>query len=298
MKVHLLDGTYELFRHFFGIPGGESPEGDPVRAVRGVVASVLGLLEGGVTHLGVATDHVIESFRNDMWPGYKSSAGVPEVLLAQFPLLEEALVAFGVTVWPMVELEADDALAAAAKTAAASTTPAVEQVVIMTPDKDLAQCVVGDRVVQLDRRAGTVADEAGVVAKYGVLPLSIPDWLALVGDSSDGFPGLKGWGKKGAATVLMRYGRLEDIPEHHWRWDIEVRGATALSATFNEQRELAFLFRDLATLRADAPVLGHVDDVRWRGPADASATVAMAEHLRSSRLAERVVALVDKLPAH
>lgn len=286
-RVHLLDGTYELFRHFFGVPGGEAPEDDPVRAVRGVVASVVGLLESGVTHLGVATDHVIESFRNDLWPGYKTGEGVPEVLLAQFGLLEEALGAFGVLVWPMVELEADDALASAAATAAAD--PMVDQVVIMTPDKDLAQCVAGTRVVQLDRRSDVVTDEDGVRAKYGVSPESIPDWLALVGDSADGFPGLKGWGKLGAAAVLARYVHLEDIPEHHWRWDIAVRGAARLSATFNEQREMAFLFRDLATLRSDAPVLAKVEDLRWSGPT--AGAEAMGARLRGTRLAERAAAV-------
>lgn len=287
MKVHLLDGTYELFRHFFGVPGGEAPEDDPVRAVRGVVASVVGLLESGVTHLGVATDHVVESFRNDLWAGYKTGEGVPEVLLAQFGLLEEALGAFGVLVWPMVELEADDALAAAATTAAADS--AVDQVVIMTPDKDLAQCVVDTRVVQLDRRSGVVTDADGVRTKYGVSPESIPDWLALVGDSADGFPGLKGWGKLGAAAVLARYVHLEDIPEHHWRWDVAVRGAARLSATFNEQRDLAFLFRDLATLRSDAPVLAQVEDLRWPGPTGAAE--AMGARLRGTRLAERAAAV-------
>jgi 5'-3' exonuclease len=287
VKVHLLDGTYELFRHYFGLPAGERPEADPIRAVRGVVSSVVVLLEEGVTHLGVATDHVIESFRNDLWPGYKSSAGMPEVLLAQFEPLEAALVDLGVTVWPMVELEADDALAAAARTAAAD--PAVEQVVIMTPDKDLAQCVIGNRVVQLDRRSGVVTDEAGVKSKYGVAPASIPDWLALVGDSADGFPGLKGWGKKGAATVLNRYAHIEDIPEHPWRWDVDVRGANALGAALSGNRALALLFKDLATLRADAPVMADVEELRWTGPTDRLG--ALAETLRSPRLVERVNAI-------
>ena len=289
MRVHLLDGTYELFRHWFGLPSGERPEEDPVRAARGVVWSVVGLLEAGVTHLGVATDHVIESFRNDLWPGYKSSAGVPEGLLAQFGLLEDALRAIGVTVFPMVELEADDALAAAARVAAAD--PAVERVVIMTPDKDLAQCVVGERVVQMDRRQGTVAGEDAVVAKYGVPPASIPDWLALVGDSADGYPGLKGWGKKGAATVLARYGRIEDIPELPGRWDVEVRGAASLAATLAEGRELALLFKDLATLRAEAPVIAGVEELRWSGPPDAAALAEMAARLRADRLQERLAAI-------
>jgi 5'-3' exonuclease len=289
VRVHLLDGTYELFRHWFGLPAGERPEDDPVRAARGVVWSVVGLLEEGVTHLGVATDHVIESFRNHLWPGYKSSAGVPEGLLAQFGLLEDALRAIGVTVFPMVELEADDALAAAARVAAAD--PAVERVVIMTPDKDLAQCVAGDRVVQMDRRHGIVSDEEAVVAKYGVPPASIPDFLALVGDSADGYPGLKGWGKKGAATVLARWGRIEDIPELPSRWEVQVRGAASLAATLNEARELALLFKDLATLRAEAPVIEDVEELRWTGPPDAGALAAMAERLRADRLPERLAAI-------
>ncbi|MCA1691783.1 MAG: flap endonuclease, partial [Actinobacteria bacterium] len=200
MKVHLVDGTYELFRHHFGVPPEGREEGDTAAGTRGVLWSVLQLIEEGATHVGVATDHVIESFRNDMWPGYKSSAGVPDVLLAQFGLVEEALEAMGVAVWAMVDLEADDALAAAARIAAAD--PAVEQVLILTPDKDLAQCVQAQRVVQVDRRAKTVTDEDGVRLRYGIGPESIPDWLALVGDSADGFPGIAGWGKKSASAVL------------------------------------------------------------------------------------------------
>jgi len=287
MKVHLLDGTYELFRHHFGVPASERDSGDDVAATRGVMWSVLALLEGGVTHLGVATDHVIESFRNDLWPGYKSSAGVPEAILAQFPLLEEALGALGVIVLPMVELEADDALAAAAATAAAD--PEVEQVVIMTPDKDLAQCVTGTRVVQLDRRSNTVTDEDGVIKKYGVRPESIPDWLALVGDSADGFPGLPGWGKTSASAVLARYHHIEDIPAHHFRWDVTVRGAARLATALTEQRDLAMLFRDLATLRSGADVLGSVDELRWRGPGPGLGE--MTERLRAPRFTDRVAAV-------
>jgi 5'-3' exonuclease len=233
---------------------------------------MLVLLGEGVTHLGVATDHIIESFRNDMWPGYKSSAGMPPELLAQFPLVEEALQALGVVVWPMVEVEADDGLAAAAVAAAAD--PRVEQVVIMTPDKDLAQCVVDDRIVQRDRRTGVVSDAEGVVKRYGVRPESIPDWLALVGDSSDGFPGLKGWGAKSAAAVLLRYGHLEDIPHDHWRWEVDVRGATRLAGTLNEQRELAMLFRELATLRTEPAPFASVEELRWTGPTPALDAVA------------------------
>ena len=304
MKVHLLDGTYELFRHHFGAARGaleaaaagraepttsddSATPPEEVAATRGVMWSVVNLLESGVTHIGVATDHVIESFRNDMWPGYKTSTGMPEALLAQFPLIEEALGALGVVVWPMVELEADDALAAAAVVAAAETE--VEQVVVMTPDKDLSQCVVGERVVQLDRRTGTVLDEAGVVARYGVSPESIPDWLALVGDSADGFPGLKGWGKKAASTVLGRYRHLEEIPVNHFRWDVQVRGGGQLAATLAEQRDLAFLFRDLATLRSSAEVLDGVETLRWTGPTDHLADIAA--RLRAPGLAERVAAL-------
>jgi 5'-3' exonuclease len=244
---------------------------------------VLTLLEEGATHVGVATDHVIESFRNDMWPGYKSSAGIPEVLLNQFGLLEDGLRALGVTVWAMVDLEADDALAAAARTAAADQS--VDQVLIMTPDKDLAQCVQGQRVVQVDRRQGTTTDEDGVRARYGINPESIPDWLALVGDSADGYPGLPGWGKKAASAVLARYPHLEDIPEMGFRWDVDVRGRDRLAGTLVEQRELAFLFRDLATLRADTPVFHNVNELRWRGPTDD--LDALAKDIRAWRLVEK-----------
>jgi len=288
MKVHLLDGTYELFRHHFGTPPGDREEGkEDVAATRGVLWSVVNLLEQGVTHLGVATDSVVESFRNQHWDGYKSSAGMPEELLAQFPLLEEALAALGVVVFPMVELEADDALAAAARVAAAD--PDVEQVVIMTPDKDLSQAVQGTRVVQLDRRKNTVTDEDGVVARYGIHPESIPDWLALVGDSADGFPGLAGWGKTAASAVLARYPHLEDIPVDATRWEVAVRGRVRLAATLVEDLELVLLFRDLATLRADAPVLDNVESLRWTGPT--SDLDAMARRLRAWRLPERVAAL-------
>jgi 5'-3' exonuclease len=287
VKVHLLDGTYELFRYHYGAPSEVREDPNDLSATRGVVGSVVTLLEQGVTHLGVATDHVIESFRNDLWPGYKSSAGMPPNLLAQFPLIEEALVAMGVMVWPMVEVEADDALAAAAARAAAE--PAVEQVVIMTPDKDLSQCVTGDRVVQLDRRSETVTNEEGVVAKYGVGPESIPDWLALVGDSADGFPGLPGWGKKAASTVLARYLHIEDVPTLGARWEVDVRGAQRLAATLAADKELALLFRDLATLRAETPVFDDVEQLRWQGPT--TGFDAMATRLRAERLPGRVAAL-------
>jgi 5'-3' exonuclease len=263
VRVHLVDGTYELFRYYFALPGHLDDDGVEVDAVRGVLGSVLGLLEDGATHVGVATDHVIESFRNDLWPGYKTSAGIDPALLAQFPLLEDALRALGVTVWAMVDLEADDALAAAARVGADD--PRVEQVVICTPDKDLAQCVADPSVVQLDRRQRRLFDEAAVREKFGVPPASIPDWLALVGDNADGFPGLPGWGAKSAASVLARYGHLEEIPADAGTWDVSVRGAPKLAATLGEGHHEAMLFRDLATLRADAPV-GTVDDWRWRGP--------------------------------
>ena len=291
LKVHLVDGTYELFRHHFGARRGpRQPEEDragTAQAARGVLYTVLGLLEQGVTHLGVATDHVIESFRNDLWPGYKTGAGVPEALSAQFGLVEQALEALGVVVWPMVELEADDALAAAAAVAAAD--PGVGQVLILTPDKDLAQCVVGRRVVQLDRRKGAVTDEAGVLARYGVAPASIPDWLALVGDSSDGFPGLPGWGAKSAAAVLRRYRHLEQVPPLGLRWEVDVPGRNRLAATLVEQRDLALLFRRLATLEAGAPVLDDVEGLRWRGPRPEFEE--MARRLGDPRLASRAAAL-------
>jgi 5'-3' exonuclease len=271
MRVFLVDGTYELFRHYYGVPPHRTAEGAEVAAARGVLSSVLGLLEQGVTHMGVATDHVIESFRNDLWPAYKSSAGLDPRLLGQFGLLEVALEAMGVVVWPMVELEADDALASAA--AVADGDPRVEQVVICTPDKDLGQCVRGVRVVQLDRRRQVVYDEAGVTAKFGVGPASIPDYLALVGDSADGFPGLPGWGARSTATVLARYRHIEQIPDTPGQWAVAVRGRPALAATLRDLRRQALLFKDLATLRVDRSLLGDVEDLRWTGPTAAFAEV-------------------------
>ena len=255
--------------------------------MRGVVASVLGMLEGGVTHLGVATDHVIESFRNALWPGYKTGEGMDPLLYAQFGPLEDALSALGVAVWPMVDFEADDALAAAAFMAAADAR--VDQVVVCTPDKDLAQCVRGDRIVQLDRRTREVRDESGVLKKFGVLPASIPDWLALVGDSADGYPGLPGWGAKSAATVLARYQHLEHIPKLAVEWDVSVRGSLRLATTLAEQRERALLFRELATLRADAPIGADVDALRWRGPR--SDFAGWSERLGTPPLYERASTL-------
>ncbi len=265
MQVHLVDGTYELFRNFFSPRGGHTNDaGEEVGAVRGVLRGTLAMLDDGITHVGVATDHVIESFRNDMWPGYKDGSGIDPLLFAQFPWLEDALRALGVRVWAMVEVEADDALAAAASVAAADDR--VERVVISTPDKDLAQCVVGDRVVQYDRRAQQFRDADAVLEKYGVLPESIPDWLALVGDTADGFPGLPGWGAKSSAAVLRRYGHLEDIPKAPGQWDVPgVRGVPKLAATLAQEYENALLFRRLAILETDVDV-GEVDDWRWRGP--------------------------------
>jgi len=255
-----------------------------VAATRGVLGSVLGMLEGGVTHLGVATDHVIESFRNEMWPDYKSSAGIDPRLLEQFPLLEEALEAMGVVVWPMVDVEADDALASAAALAAEAAE--VERVYICTPDKDLGQCVRGERVVQLNRRTRVVLDEGGIVTKFGVGPESIPDYLALVGDSADGYPGLPGWGARSAATVLARWPHFEEFPADCEAWKVNVRGVGQLCLTFGAQRDLANLFRDLATLRSGERLFDSVEELRWMGPRPAFE--AMARRLEAPELAERV----------
>ncbi|HSF05721.1 MAG TPA: 5'-3' exonuclease H3TH domain-containing protein [Methylomirabilota bacterium] len=286
--VHLVDGTFELFRYFLSPAAAfdrRAPE--ELRAVRGVVASMLTMLEDGATHLGVATDHVIESFRNTLWPGYKTGEGLDPLLYAQFQPLEQALRALGVVVWPMVEFEADDALAAAAALAAADGR--VEQVVICTPDKDLAQCVRGDRIVQLDRRTGELRNEPAVRQKFGVPPASIPDWLALVGDSADGYPGLPGWGPRSAATVLARYHHLEHIPRLAAEWDVSVRGALRLATTLAAQRERALLFRELATLRADAPIGADVDALRWTGPS--GDFVAWSVRLGMPALVTRAAAL-------
>jgi 5'-3' exonuclease len=264
MQVHLIDGTYELFRHYYALPKVRDSKGQEVAAVRGVLASLMGMLGNGATHMGVATDHVIESFRNDLWAGYKTGEGVEPDLLAQFPLLEEALSALGIVVWRMVEFEADDALAAAAK--AAADDQRVERVIICTPDKDLAQCVRGTRVVQLDRRKNITRDELGVVAKFGVEPTSIPDYLALVGDSADGFPGLPGWGAKSAAAVLARFNHLESIPADWREWGVNVASPKALSSTLVANLDQAVLFRVLATLRTDVPVFDSVDQLEWKGP--------------------------------
>jgi 5'-3' exonuclease len=272
VDVHLVDGTYELFRHYYAVPKALDQGGREVGAVRGVVTSVLGMLRGGATHVAVATDHVIESFRNALWPGYKTSAGVERDLLAQFPLLEEALAAAGVVVWPMVEFEADDALASGASTAARDLQ--VEHVIICTPDKDLAQSVRGTRVVQLNRRTSVTLDESGVKQKFGVPPESIPDYLALVGDAADGYPGLEGWGVKSTAAVLAKFGHIESIPADWNEWRVNATGASALARTLAENRERALLFRTLATLRTDIDLFSDVETLRWTGPTPAFAGFA------------------------
>jgi 5'-3' exonuclease len=286
VKVHLVDGTYELFRYHFA-PNNRDPKAG---ATVGVVGTLLQLVGDGATHLAVATDHIIESFRNDLWPGYKSSVGMPRELLAQFPVVEELMAAAGFVVWPQIEFEADDGMAAGAVMAAAD--PRVEQVLICTPDKDLGQCV-GGKVVQLDRRKDVIFDAAGVQERLGVPPASIPDLLGLVGDTADGFPGLPGWGAKSAAAVLRRWGHLEDIPADPLTWDAGVRAATKLNATLREQFELALLFRRIATVEPDAPVSATVDELRWTGPPDPKAFAELCTSLgtpglvnRASRLAE------------
>jgi 5'-3' exonuclease len=264
LDVYLVDGTYELFRHYYALPSARDSSGFEIGAVRGVLASVLGMISGGATHIAVATDHVVESFRNELWPGYKTSEGVEPDLLAQFPLLEETLSAAGVVVWPMVEFEADDALGAAAVAAAQDTR--VDRVIICTPDKDLAQCVSGTRIVQLNRRTRITMDEAGVVQKFGVSPSSIPDYLALVGDASDGYPGLPGWGPKSTAAVLAKFGHLESIPADWQNWHVNAAHASALAQTLSQNRDQALLFRTLATLRTNIPLFDDVDQLKWDGP--------------------------------
>jgi 5'-3' exonuclease len=272
LKIYLIDGTYELFRHYYALPSARDVNGAEVAAVRGVLTSVLSMVKEGSIYLGVATDHVIESFRNNLWPGYKTSEGIEPELWAQFPVLEEALAAMGVCTWPMVESEADDALAAAASSAARD--PRVDQVVICTPDKDLAQCVRGVKVVQMDRRARVVRDEAAVIAKFGVAPESIPDYLALVGDSADGYPGIQGWGAKSAAALLARYRHLDEIPDDWHKWDAKVASPARLSANLCRDRQLATLFRTLATLRTDISVFESIEDLRWKGPTPAFSEIA------------------------
>ena len=283
MNVHLIDGTYELFRYFFAVPSAKDANGQEIGAVRGVLGSVLSMIEAGATHLGVATDHVVESFRNELYSGYKSSEGVEPELLSQFPILEEALQAMGVLVWPMIEFEADDALASAASKSALDER--VAQVIICTPDKDLGQCVVGTRVVQLDRRREMLRDEAGVLAKFGVNPQSIPDYLAVVGDSADGFPGISGWGPKAAALVFSRYPHLEDIPKDWRQWHSSIRRANRLADSLFAAWDEALLFRKLATLRLDVPVFNSVDDLLWKGPRPEFERIC--ERLRAPELLRR-----------
>src|SRR5438034_6001118 len=264
MEVFLVDGTYELFRHYYALPSARDSDGCEVAAVRGVLASVLGMIKGGATHIAVATDHVIESFRNELWPGYKTGEGIESDLLAQFPLLEDVLSAAVIVMWPMVEFEADDALGAAA--VAAVRDARVERVVICTPDKDLAQCVHGTRIVQLNRRTRVTLDEAGVVKKFGVSPASIPDYLALVGDAADGYPGLPGWGAKSSAAVLAKFVHLESIPLDSREWRVNVANAFTLADTLCRERDHALLFRKLATLRTDIALFDDADKLRWKGP--------------------------------
>ncbi len=272
LDVYLIDGTYELFRHYHALPSARDADGREVAAVRGVLLSLLRQITDGATHLAVATDHVIESFRNRLWPGYKTGEGVPVDLLAQFPLLEEVLSTAGILVWPMIEFEADDALAAAAAIAAADRR--VDRVVICTPDKDLAQCVRGSRVVQMNRRTRAILDQAGVVAKFGVPPASIPDYLALVGDAADGYPGLPGWGAKSTAAVLAKYGHLEAIPADWREWRVNATSPAALAQTLARSQDLVLLFRTLATLRTDIGVFHHVDELQWKGPRPEFAALA------------------------
>jgi 5'-3' exonuclease len=271
LDIYLVDGTYELFRHYYALPSARDSDGREIAAVRGVLASIMGMIKDGASHIAVATDHVVESFRNGLWPGYKTSEGVEPDLLAQFPLLEVVLSAAGFVVWPMVEFEADDALAAAAKIAASD--PRVGQVIICTPDKDLAQCVSGTRIVQLNRRTRVTLDEFGIVQKFGVPPASIPDYLALVGDSADGYPGLKGWGAKSSATVLARFVHIESIPADYREWGVRVASASTLADVLTRERDRALLFRTLATLRTDIPLFDNVDHLRWGGPTPAFAAL-------------------------
>lgn len=289
MRAHLIDGTYELFRYYFAAPSHVTSDGREVGAVRGVLGSMIQLLEEGATHVGIATDHVIESFRNELWDDYKDGSGIEPAILGQFQLLEDVLAAAGFTVWPMVEFEADDALGAAAVRYAQDDR--VDEVMICTPDKDLAQCVSDSAgIVQFDRRKGVRYDEAGVFEKFGVRPESIADYLGLVGDTADGFPGLPGWGAKSASTVLAHYGHIEDIPLAAGQWEITVRGGAKLAKTLADNRELALLFRRIATIETDAPVSASVDELEWTGPTPEFA--ALAESIDAQRQADRIARLV------
>jgi 5'-3' exonuclease len=286
MKVHLVDGTYELFRAYYGPPGAKSPSGHEVGATRAIMRSLLSLLaEKEVTHVGVAFDTVIESFRNQLFPGYKTSAGIEPDLLAQFPLAERATEALGVVVWRMIDFEADDALATAAHRFAADRR--VSSVLICSPDKDLYQCVSGSRVTIVDRMRKHVLDEAAVKAKLGLLPAQVPDYLALVGDNADGIPGIPRWGAKSAAQVLSHYLRIEEIPDDATRWKVNVRGAASLAKELSGRRQEALLYRTLATLRTDVPLAETLDDLAWRG-ANRAATIALAEELGDQKLVDRV----------
>lgn len=287
MDVYLIDGTYELFRHFFAVPSTTDKDGQEIAAVRGVLTSVLSMIEQGATYIGVATDHVVESFRNELYAGYKTSEGVPPELLSQFPILEEALEAMGVLVWPMVYFEADDALASAA--AKAALDERVNKVLVCTPDKDLAQCVVGARVVQFDRRRNIVRDEPGIVAKFGVSPQSIPDYLAVVGDSADGYPGLRGWGERAAALTFSQYPHFEDIPKDWREWHPSIKRARALSECLFNSWDDALLFRKLATLRLDVPVFDSVEDLRWSAPRPSFEEFAL--RLKLPALLDRIAAV-------
>lgn len=287
MEVHLVDGTYELFRHYFALPESSSTDGVEIAAARGVLSSVISMLEQGATHVGVATDQVIESFRNQLYAGYKTGEGIEPALFCQFPIVEEALDALGVVVWPMVEFEADDALAAAAAKFAKEAN--VDRVLICTPDKDLSQCVKGTTIVQLDRRRNLLRDEAGVVEKFGVKPGSIPDYLAAVGDAADGYPGLKGWGAKAAASVLSRYEHFENIPKDFKQWDATVRGAAKLASVLFDSWDEALLFRRLATLREDTPIPQNLDELKWSGPKASFGDVC--NRLKADDLLRRVTKL-------
>lgn len=286
MNVHLIDGTYELFRHYYAVPSSKNDGGQEIGAVRGVLISAFSMIEAGASHLGVATDHVVESFRNELYAGYKTSEGVPPELLSQFPILEEALESMGVVVWPMTYFEADDALASAA--AKAGVDQQVEQVLICTPDKDLAQCVVGHRIVQVDRRRNIVRDESAIEEKFGVKPESIPDYLAVTGDSADGYPGISGWGAKAASLALTRYRHLENIPKDWRDWDASIRRARPLAETLFGAWDDALLYRTLATLRLDVPMFDSVDELRWKGPRENFQQCC--ERLRAADLFRRVAA--------
>ena len=289
MDVYLIDGTYELFRHYYAVPSAQDDSGQEIGAVRGVLNSVLSLLASGSNYVGVATDHVVESFRNDLYPYYKTSEGVPPELLSQFPIVEEWLDAMGIVVWPMIEFEADDALASAAAKAAGDRS--VDRVIICTPDKDLCQCVSGDRIVLLDRRRQIFLNAEGVVTKFGVRPESIPDYLALVGDTADGYPGLAGWGAKAASSVLSVYTHIEDIPKDVQAWHPAIRNARKLASTLFASWSDALLYRTLATLRTDAPTLRAVEDIRWRRPGPKFADVC--NRLKAPKLFERAMALAE-----